>query len=246
MPVNSRTGQRYTVQPTTGGVYHVYPDGRRVFVRKSTSTNPAANPGATVNGQPAPTASLPAFSPDSAYVNQNAMSQWQLGNQRSDLLTEQQYDQADYDEYLRRLDPQETETQEQNAVRSNDAGLFYSGAHNKARADTLTTFARMRADALQGFTRRSDQRSTGLKRLEEGYELDDRSAMGDARGRWQERMAQLAASNQLAVNPVVPTPGVAPRAPSAPRPQVIAQRPQPVTTTIRRPTVRRPRRPRRR
>lgn len=38
---NARAGQKYRTQATSNGVYHIYPSGERVFVKKKKNANPS-------------------------------------------------------------------------------------------------------------------------------------------------------------------------------------------------------------
>jgi hypothetical protein len=215
MPINSKTGESYVVKPATGGTWHIYPSGRRVFVKARGTAEPAPVP-----APPPPTESAASqasgFQPDAQFFAEDARAQFDVGQRKTTLKADQTFDKAQTDETIRRLEGSERERYGDIAKSTNAAGLFFSGEHAKQKNDTLTTFARQRSDTLQGYGERTRQREQEGSALEQGYTLDNAIRYAGAGTRRIEAGQGLADNNALTVNPTVPA-----AAPAAPRPAAV-------------------------
>jgi hypothetical protein len=242
MPVNTqpnsgRFGQTYRVQPAPGGVYHVYPDGTKQFI-KSGAAQPMADPNAglaaafahaaqntgtgpfagnaaqwqaaaaaTGTGGAAPAPVAP-DDRDAAYWSGLAG----LNKQRDDALagntSEGTANRQAYDEALRRLRADRPKDTAQVGVGANKQGLFYSSTAGNRLDDLATSYARREGDVQSGFDTQERARLAARTAIENGYPIDEAALHAEAAGRQITRDTSAADAGALAP-PVAAAPAVA-------------------------------------
>lgn len=208
----------YTIQNTTGGHYHVYPGGKKVFVASKQVT---AKPG-TANLPPRPPAPPPAtqsagsqqaaaaapaqFAPDSQYSSEVANAVSKNAGVHTGLTEAGVLDKSNYEEALRRMGIDEGNSRTSQSESLNRQNLLFSGHGAQQLQDLSTTYARQRADALQGFTGRENDRAQQGRAADAEQGSTETTSYGNAADRQTTREGALAANNTLAPN----TPYVAP------------------------------------
>jgi hypothetical protein len=221
----------YQVINAPGGAWHVYSDGRRVFVKASAAPAPAPGPQqqAVADYQQAPAA----YAPDAQYYAEQAQRLFQKNQQLASFDTAHTRDTTQLNEALRQMREQQPLDQGKAQVGANKAGLFYSTALGNQLGSIAKTYAQRQA------------RAAARAALEQGYTLDDAAAQAAAADRQIGRDTSAADAGALvAETPTAPTTVAAVRAPAAPTVRLPSVAPR-VVRTVRQPTTR-ARRPRRR
>lgn len=189
----------YRTQPGHGGEWHIYPDGRRVFVRKPAGNLDAFGKGIAdlqarglgydaQTGQrfvserrlPASAAPSAAAAPqdaplvdDAAATVARAQDLFQRGQQLGELDTQGRYDKEDVAEALRRMAGQRPKDQQNTREGANQQGLYYSGTLGKRLDDLAVDYARREADQQRDFQRREEARKAARAAIESGAPLED-------------------------------------------------------------------------
>jgi hypothetical protein len=219
----------YQVIPATGGAWHVYPGGRKVFVRAT--ARPAPQPAAQ-----APQAAQPPgqFTPDAQYYADQAQRLFQNNQQLASFDTAHTRDQTQLQEALRQMAVQQPRDEQTTRVNANTQGLFYSTTLGNRLSDVAKTYAQRQSQAQSAYQQAEDARTAARAALQQGYTLDDAAARAAAADRQIGRDQSAADAGALVAEPQT--------VPTVTAPRVALPR---VARTVRQPTVR-TRRPRRR
>jgi hypothetical protein len=217
-------GQQYRVVSAPGGVYHVYPNGQRVFVPKPAATGglahpiasggavppPAPAPGAPQGGaDPAPAAP---FTGDASYWADQALRNFQRKQQVDQLTQQSAYDKTDFQEALRRRVAQHPKDIQSTQEGANRQGLFYSGQMGKRLGDLETQYTRENSDAQQAYDRREAARSAARTAIEQGAPLEEAAALAAAADRATTSASSAADAGMLVPNqPPAPAPAAPPK-----------------------------------
>jgi hypothetical protein len=236
----------YQVVNAPGGAWHVYPGGRRVFVKAHTAAPAAPAPPtqqqAVQSYQQAPAE----FAPDAQYYADAAQRLFQKNQQLASFDTAHTRDTTQLSEALRQMREQQPLQQGQAQAGANKAGLFYSTALGNQLGSIAKTFAQRQSQAQTSYQQAEDARTAARAALEQGYTLDDAAARAAAADRQIGRDTSAADAGALvAETPTAPTTvaAVRPPAPAVRRPAAAPR----VVRSVRQPTTRAPaRRPRRR
>jgi hypothetical protein len=233
----------YQVINAPGGAWHVYSDGRRVFVKASAAPAPAPGPQqqAVADYQQAPAA----YAPDAQYYAEQAQRLFQKNQQLASFDTAHTRDTTQLNEALRQMREQQPLDQGKAQVGANKAGLFYSTALGNQLGSIAKTYAQRQSQAQTQYAQAEQARAAARAALEQGYTLDDAAAQAAAADRQIGRDTSAADAGALvAETPTAPTTVAAVRAPAAPTVRLPSVAPR-VVRTVRQPTTR-ARRPRRR
>jgi hypothetical protein len=234
---SARYGQAYTVQRAPGGAWHIYPNGKRVFVRAGTPHPQAPAPIPTSTPAPAQLA------PDSDYFTGQGQRVFDVSQRLAGIDEDQRVDRSNYDEALRRLADNQRQSVKNTTEGHNRQGLFYSGQLGQALGDSAKEYARQRADSLMGLQAREAARANARRALESGATADEAAAYAAALDRQIGRDTTAADANSLVVNPAPAAPAapaVTPRPAARPSPRSSLQSRTPYRVAKRRrPVVRR-------
>jgi hypothetical protein len=235
----------YQVIPATGGAWHVYANGRRVFVKASgTPAAPAPGPQqqAVADYQQAPAS----YAPDAQYYADAAQRLFQKNQQLASFDTAHTRDTTQLNEALRQMRAQQPLDEGKASVGASKAGLFYSTALGNQLGSIAKTYAQRQSTAQTQYAQAEQARAAARAALEQGYTLDDAAARAAAIDRQIGRDTSAADTGALvAETPVAPTTVAAVRAPvAAPKIKLPTAAPR-VVRSVRQPTTR-ARRPRRR
>jgi hypothetical protein len=199
----------FKVLPAPGGVYHVYPDGRKVYVRAGASA--AAAPAAVSPGQ-AQQAAAVALAPDSTYITNTAQSTAAVANQLAANDVQGLTNQANYQEALRRLQTQRPKDEQTTKETANSQGLFYGGALSSRLDDLATRYARSQGDLANSFHTTENARLAARAAIQAGQPIDDAAQQAALADRTIGNDTDAADSGALAP----PDQQVTPAAPAAP------------------------------
>jgi hypothetical protein len=218
--INPQTGQTYTVLPAPGGTVHVYPDGRRVFVKAGTpapaapgqfnAADQAAWQGIGQRmglGQAAAPGEAP-VTPDSQYFIDAASRQARIGADLTDNDQQGVRSKAAYDEALRRLQADQPKSEAGAKSSANRSGLFYSSNLDNSLNEIATQYARQRSDAKSTFDQGEAARLAARRAIEAGGTVDDAAAIAASTDRQVGRDTDAADSGALAVTPAPAAPAV--------------------------------------
>lgn len=212
---NPRLGQAYRVQPAPGGSYHVYADGRKVFVPHTGA--PQQTPSAAA-AQPQ---QQQAFAPDSQYFSTAAQGTFDVGQGLAANDQQGVSNEATYREALRRLQEQRPGVERNAANSYNNQGLFYSGQYGKKLGDIATQFAERQADTRANYDSSEQARLAARRALEAGYTVSDAAAYAQSADRQVNNDTAQADAGTLAppapAAPVVPA-GTVPQLPKPKKP----------------------------
>lgn len=224
---NPRFGGQYRVQKAPGGSWHVYANGKRVFVRAGAPRAPSAPSAAAAPTIPTLTAPPPSVAgtplaplgPDASYLTGIARLRHQINQRNSELSRESTEDKTNYEENLRRLNEHEPVAGQRADESFNQQGLFYSGKLGEERGNIAKQYARQRADALQGFQGRENARAEARRALEAGYSIEEAAEMAAAADRQLDRDQGAADAGYLVANEpeAAAAPGASPAAVRKPR-----------------------------
>jgi hypothetical protein len=238
----------YQVVPAAGGAWHVYSNGRRVFVKAQAAAPAPAQPAVPTQQQSvAAYQQAPAeLAPDAQYYAEQAQRLFQKNQQLASFDTAHTRDTTQLTEALRQMREQQPLQEGQAQVGASKAGLFYGSALGNQLGQIAKTYAQRQSQAQTTYQQAEDARTAARAALEQGYTLDDAAARAAAVDRQIGRDQSAADAGALvAETPVAPTTVAAVRPPApAVRRAVAAPR---VIRSVRQPTTRAPaRRPRRR
>jgi hypothetical protein len=176
-PNSKQYGQTFVVQPTTGGVFHVYGNGQRIFVATSAVT-PASGSAASQAA-----ASQPTDPRDAQYYADSAQNVFDRNQKLSQLSSESTTDTTDHQEALRRLLERQGKDVLSTQESFNKQGLFYSGKLGEAQGNVNQSYARQQGDSELDYQRREAARQAARTALEQGASVDDASRLAEAIGR---------------------------------------------------------------
>lgn len=243
MPINTqpnsgRFGQTYRVQPAPGGVYHVYPDGTKQFIKagapqpmadpnaglaaafahaaQNTGTGPFAGNAAQWQAAAKATGTGPAAPPPAAPDSRDA-TYWGINagrvKSRDDQLAantaEGTASKAGFDEALRRLRADRPGDTANVNVGANKQGLFYSSTKGTRLDDLATSYARRESDATTSYNTSERARLAARSAIENGYTVEDAADIAASVDRAIPKDAAAADAGALA------PPAPAPAAPKA-------------------------------
>jgi hypothetical protein len=232
----------YQVVPAPGGAWHVYSNGRRVFV-KASAAPAAAQPAVPTQQQAVQTyQQAPGeLAPDAQYYAEQAQRLFQKNQQLATFDTAHTRDTTQLSEALRQMREQQPLDQGKAQVGASKAGLFYGTALGNQLGQIAKTYAQRQSQAQTSYQQAEDARTAARAALEQGYTLDDAAARAAAADRQIGRDQSAADAGALvAETPAAPTTVAAVRAPTAPKvklpttPRVVRSVRQP-TTKARRP-----------
>lgn len=173
MPTNANrarpVGVAPQVIPAAGGSWHVYPNGRRVFVKArgaTATTGVPAAPGAPVDSGPAQ------FSPDSQYFQWDAAA---LAKKQTDLAENDQQgvtNQTTYQTALRKLKEQQPVDESAASSGANRSGLFYSSNLGNKLGDIAKSYVERRGQTQASFDQSERARAAARAAIEAGYGVD--------------------------------------------------------------------------
>lgn len=190
----NRNGHLYVVVPTTGGVFHQYENGRRVFVASRAPQAPTGPQPATPSA-----GSAAAVDPrDATYYAQSAQADFARNQKINQLTSEGSQDTQDHEEALRRLLENQPRAIQNAREQYNKMGLFYSGKLGEREGDLNTQYAQQRGDMDQSFERRQAARAAARAALEQGAPLDEAARLAEAADRQIDRDTATAAAGGLA------------------------------------------------
>lgn len=207
--VNSKTGMIYNTIPAAGGVWHVYSDGRKVFVRSSAGAAPEAAPAA------------PGTSPEeSAYwTGQQQISDGTQAQQAAQALFEKtqglqandrsaQTNSENYQEALRQMSIAQPKDEQNARVGANKQGLFYSTTLGNQLGDIASSYVDKKTAAEKEFSRAEAERVASRQSIEAGYGTQGQAQAEAGVGRFLQQDTDSADNGGL-VAPAAPTGGVA-------------------------------------
>lgn len=145
---------------------------------------------------------------DAQGLQEQAQLHFQTGQQLADLAQQGAYDQTDVAEALRRMQTQQTDTEQQTRESANRAGLFYSGQLGKQMGDVQTQFGRQRFDQQTAYDRRQAARVASRQAILQGATLEEAAIAAEAADRQIQRDTEAADAGSL-----VREPGPAPAKP---------------------------------
>jgi hypothetical protein len=176
----------YQVVPATGGAWHVYANGRRVFV-KAQAAAPAAAPAAA---QPTQQQAVQTYqqapgdlAPDAQYYAEQAQRLFQKNQQIASFDTAHTRDTTQLSEALRQMRAQQPLDQGKAQVGASKAGLFYGSALGNQLGQIAKTYTQRQSQAQTSYQQAEDARTAARAALEQGYTLDDAAARAAAADR---------------------------------------------------------------
>lgn len=234
----------YQVIPATGGAWHVYPGGRRVFVKASAAPAPGPQQQAVADYQQPPAS----YAPDAQYYAEKAQRLFQGQQQLGQLDTAHTRDQTQLQEALRQMGAQQPLDEGKAKVGASKAGLFYGSALGNQLGSIAQTYAQRRSSAQSTYAQAETARAAARAAIQQGYTLDDAAAQAAAADRQIGRDTTAAdAGSLVAETPTAPTTVAAVRAAAGPTaPKVRLPSVAPRVVSVRRQPTTRARKPRRR
>lgn len=215
---SSTPGAKYSVQKATGGVWHNYSDGRRVFVKASQAANqPAQAAAASQSAASAAAASAAAAPPDprdSQYFADSAADLKQRTDRINGLVAEDAGDETNYREALRRFREQQPRQLRANLVNSNRQGLAESTVRSEEDADIITNNQRQETDMVGARAERAAARRAAREALEQGASIEEAARLAEAADRKINYYEDRANENSLVTNPADPAQQQAPPKPA--------------------------------
>lgn len=234
---NAYSGQTYAIKPAPGGVYHIYNDGRKVFMpsgktaapRPAAPRPPAPRPVPAGSGAPASagTTNNPhagELAPDSQFFDAEANQAFDVEQTRARNLAAEEAARARYGEAIRRLQEQRPVDQRNLAQNANAQGLFYSGHHAEGLNNLAIEYARRQADLRGQLDDELSDRQLQGAAVGQGANITSARNLEDAAGRQITRDSDAAAAGALVLNPAVtvpPKPVAARRSPQRRRPEPV-------------------------
>jgi hypothetical protein len=189
-------GQTYVVQPATGGVYHVYGNGQKIFV--PTSTAPAS-------GSAASTATAAPPDPrDAQYYADTAQDTFDRNAKINDITTTGQRDKTDTAEAIRRLLATQPQALQNARESANKQGLFNSGQLGKREGDINTQYAQQQGDVQRDADRRESDRQTAVAAIQGGASLAEVQRLLEATDRQTGRDTTAADAGALTTDTPAP------------------------------------------
>lgn len=233
--VNSKTGMIYNVIPAPGGAWHIYSDGRKVFVRSSA---PAVAP---VAPEVPAQAAGPSVEESAYWTGQSQISDAQQAREVAQATFEkgqnlQANDRAgqsnlqDYQEALRQMGIAQPREEQNARVAANKQNLFYSSTLGNQLSDVAASYVDKRAAAQRGFDRAEAERAAARHSIEAGYGVTGQGQAESAVGRNITQDTATADAGGLA-----PPPVAAPSTPLTKVPRMLAA--QPFKTVVKRGNV---------
>lgn len=172
MPTNANrprpAGVAPQVVPAPGGAWHIYPNGRKVFVKAGGSTAVTAVPGTAG----APGSGPAQFSPDSQYFQWDAAAQAKKQVDLADNDAQGTTNVTARDEALRQLKAQQPVDESAASTGANRSGLFYSTNLGNKLGDIATQYVQRRGQAATQYQQAEDARSRARAAIEAGYGVD--------------------------------------------------------------------------
>lgn len=184
MPTNANrarpVGVMPQVIPAQGGAWHVYPNGRRVFVKARGSTGAVQTPGAPATGGQDQGGTL---TPDSQYFQWDAAA---LAKKQTDLAENDQQgttNQASLQTTLRKLREQQPVDESNQTSASNRQGLFYSTNLGNKLGDIAKTYVDRQGQAQSSYDQSERARLAARAAIEAGYGVDQAAQYASAADR---------------------------------------------------------------
>jgi hypothetical protein len=206
VPTNANRARPVGVQPqvvpAAGGAWHIYPNGRRVFVRARGSTATAVTPGS----QAAPDAGG-TLTPDSQFFQWDASA---IAKKQADLAENAQQgvvNQTTYQSALKRLKEQQPLDESNQQSASNRQGLFYSTNLGNKLGDIAKSYVERRSQTQQTFDQAERARAAARAAIEAGYGVDQAAQYAAAADRQISRDQSAADSGALVAEQPPPSPG---------------------------------------
>jgi hypothetical protein len=191
---NVRQGLSYSIIKAPGGVYHVYPNGQKIFV--AAHTTPAA-PAA-----PAAPSVDPSGDPrDSQYLAESAQDTFSRNQQLSSLAAQDASAATNYAEALRRYKEQLPNQQRAELVNANKAGLAQSTYLSERQANNAIQAQRHESDMASQYEAERAAREAARQALLQGATVEEASRLAEAAGRQFDRDTSAADANALVANP---------------------------------------------
>jgi hypothetical protein len=219
VPTNANRARPVGVQPQVvpaqGGAWHVYPNGRRVFVKARGSTGVATTPGSPAQA-PDPGGTL---SPDSQFFQWDAAA---LAKKQTDLAENDQQgavNQTTLQTALRRLKEQQPVDESNQQSASNRQGLFYSSNLGNRLGDIAKSYVQQRSQAQTSFDQSERARQAARAAIEAGYGVDQAAQYAAAADRQISRDQTAADAGALVGEQPPPVPASSVRT-STPPPNV--------------------------
>jgi hypothetical protein len=167
------------VIPAQGGAWHVYPNGRRVFVKARGATGQVTTPGTPAG----PTAQGGTLTPDSQYFQWDAGA---LAKKQADLAgneNEGVTNRATFQSALQRLKAQQPIDQSNASSAANRQGLFYSSNLGNKLGDIAKSYVQQQGQAQTSFAQSERARLAARAAIEAGYGVDQAAQMAAAADR---------------------------------------------------------------
>jgi hypothetical protein len=219
VPTNANRARPVGVQPQVvpaqGGAWHIYPNGRRVFVKARGSTGVATTPGTPAAAQPAGGT----LTPDSQFFQWDASA---LAKKQTDLAENAQQgavNQTTLQSALRRLKEQQPLDESNQQSASNRQGLFYSTNLGNKLGDIAKSYVQQRSQAQGSFDQSERARAAARAAIEAGYGVDQAAQYAAAADRQISRDQTAADAGGLVAEQSPGTPASSVRT-SAPAPNV--------------------------
>jgi hypothetical protein len=172
MPTNANRARPVGVQPQVvpaqGGAWHIYPNGRRVFVKARGATGVATTPGTP--GGPADSGGT--LTPDSQFFQWDASA---LAKKQTDLAENDQQgavNRTTYDTAMRKLREQQPVDESNQTSASNRQGLFYSSNLGNKLGDIAKSYVERRGQTQASFDQSERARQAARAAIEAGYGVD--------------------------------------------------------------------------
>lgn len=242
MPTNTKTGMVYNVIPAPGGAWHVYADGRKVFVASSGGVAKGAGP--TVSQGGGGGGGGPSAEESAYWTGQAQVADGQQAQQAAQSLFEReqglqandrsaQTNSENYREALRQMGIAQPREEQGARVGANKQGLYYSSTLGNQLSDIAANYVDKRTAAQKEFSRAEAERVSARQSIEAGYGVTGQGQAENAIGRFITSDTSAADAGAL-----TPTPGpVAPASPVARAPVARMPAATPFKTVVKRHNV---------
>jgi hypothetical protein len=218
MPTNANraapAGVAPQVIPAQGGAWHVYPNGRRVFVKARGTTGQVTTPGTPAG----PADQGGTLTPDSQYFQWDASA---LAKKQADLAgneNEGVTNRATLQSALARLKAQQPVDESNASSAANRQGLFYSTNLGNRLGDIAKSYVQQQSQAQTSYDQSERARLAARAAIEAGYGVDQAAQMAAAADRQVSRDTSAADAGALVAQPDPGTPAATAPTFAAPQP----------------------------